>query len=108
MKIALVVLFICLSLALIHYLPWRALIGKELTEGMRHMMFVLSVVSPISIFWIVRGDLSNLALLWLALISGWIVEFGLTKIDDADSAHNRADIAEEEGEYLRGKIDKRD
>jgi len=106
MEKALVALIVCLSLAIEHYLPWRGLIGRSLSGRISNLLFVVTTAIPISIYWILIGDLINLALLWLVLISSGLTLFVLYLVDSATDARNRADVAEEEGRKLRGKINK--
>lgn len=100
-----VVLFTCLMLALMHYLPWRGMIRKDLPLLARYAVGVLALVLPLSVLWIVRADWSNLMLLWAVVICGGMTVILLHVLDASIEAHGRADIAEAEGRQLRGQAD---
>ena len=103
---ALVILIVCLCLVVEHYLPWRGLIGRTLSGWIKYLLIILTALIPISIYLILYGDLSNLALLWMVLLASGLTLFVLFMVDSAIDARNRADTAEEEGRKLRGKVDK--
>jgi hypothetical protein len=103
-----VVLFTCVLLALLHYLPWRGLLRRDLPVLARYVIGVLGLVVPVSVLWGVRADWSNLVLMWAVVICGGLTVVLLHILDTSIEAHGRADIAEEEGRQLRGQANKRD
>lgn len=101
----LVVVISCLILALMHYLPWRGVLRKELPALARYMIGVLGLIAPISVVWVLRKDWPNLLMLWSVVICGGFTVILSYVIDASIDAHGRADIAEAEGKQLRGKTD---
>ncbi|HPL70342.1 MAG TPA: hypothetical protein PLR56_09175 [Brevefilum sp.] len=74
-EIVLMAVVTSLLMALLHYLPWRGLLRRELPVLARYMIGVLGLTTPLSVVWILRSDWTNLLLLWVAVICG-----GLTVI----------------------------
>lgn len=107
LDVVLVVLFSCLMLALEHYLPWRGLLRRDLPIVARYTIGVLALVVPLSVLWVVKGDWTNLTLVWSVVICGGLTVYLLYVLDSTIEAHGRADIAEEEGRQLRGQANKR-
>jgi hypothetical protein len=104
----LVVVYSCLLLALEHYLPWRQILRKELPVVARYTMGVLALIVPVSVVWIIRADWVNLIMVWAVVLFGGGTVYLLYVVDRSIEAHGRADIAEQEGRYLRGQADQRD
>ena len=102
-----VVLFTCILLALLHYLPWRGLLRRDLPVLARYVIGVLALAIPLSVLWVVRSDWPNLGLLWAVVICGGLTVMLLHVLDGYIQAHGRADIAEEEGRQLRAQTTKR-
>lgn len=67
-EIVLMAVVTSLLMALLHYLPWRGLLRRELPVLARYMIGVLGLTTPLSVVWILRSDWTNLLLLWVAVI----------------------------------------
>ncbi|MGI6730453.1 MAG: hypothetical protein ACOX5F_00935 [Anaerovoracaceae bacterium] len=101
------VLFTCVLMALLHYLPWRGLFRRDLPVLARYVLGVLALVGPLSVLWVVQEDWSNLVLVWSVVVCGGLTVILLHVLDASIEARGRADIAEEEGRQLRGQANKR-
>ena len=102
-----IVLFTCVLLALLHYLPWRGLFRRDLPVLARYVIGVLALVVPQSVAWVLSSDWANLTTMWAVVVCGGLTVILLHVLDESIEARGRADIAEEEGRQLRGQADKR-
>jgi hypothetical protein len=71
-EIAVTAIITALLLVALHYLPWRQILGAELSRLASYTLGVLSIALPASVMWIQGQNWTALIGLWSAIVAGGI------------------------------------
>jgi hypothetical protein len=102
--IALAALITSLILALGHWLPWRAILGKKLGRIQSYIYGVMAISIPLSFVFIILHDFEALAALWAVAVAGGATTIGCYLVDWTLEKRLRAKEAEEREAQLLKRV----
>jgi hypothetical protein len=94
---------VCASIAAIttvalHYFPWRAVRGRELSRPEAYTLGVLAMMIPLTVYFLSMGRLSGwqaVVTMWVTAVGAGIGTIGTYALDSALDSKQRAAEAEE-------------
>lgn len=74
--------FVMITEAFLHYFPWRKLLkGRELPRLMAYVFGVLGLMIPFTLWLLERDEIAVVIILWKVIVAGGIIVFALYGLD---------------------------
>lgn len=75
------ILIVALIEGLLHFLPWRLWLGRELPRLAAYTLGLLGMMVPFSLWLMDRGEIEIMQTLWIVIISAGATVFALYGLD---------------------------
>ena len=81
MRLRDLIVIVVLTEGLLHYLPWRLWIGRELPRLAAYVLGSLGMMVPLSLWLMDQGEVEIVQALWIVVISAGATVFALYGLD---------------------------
>lgn len=75
------IIYVVILEGLLHYIPWRKWLGKDLPRLIAYVLGVLGMMVPLSLWLMDHGEIEIMQTIWIVIVSAGLTVFALYGLD---------------------------